>query len=283
MTWPTITLALTLTALLAACTKGPSFFKQTGHEVAPTKPAEPAPAPVVLATTEQNGVVKASVQPSAELTQVMRASDQSAIVGSSVSFPPGSLAVATEVTLSVGENLASDAILKPLALGTEVASSGPSMEIRSSVEMDAAAPFVIALSLPPEAAGLKLTDGLANLLVLYKVKIQATGEKITGLIPRSEIQIKDGFAIVSTRYFGSFQAILTKTLVAEAKQVPTPVVAALAAHTYYARGVTTTTFGDGGGQRSMGFQAWALPVAPSIVGDATTLQSGVVVTTRTGD
>jgi hypothetical protein len=203
----------------------------------------------------------------------VKASDSGSIAGTTVAFPPGSLAVATDISISPGENLSSSAILSALALGTNVTASGAAVTIDSSVAMDTAQPFRVSLSLP-DGASLTDNDALANLIVLYKVKIAETGELVTGLIPRSDINTEGGRAEISTRHFGSFQAILTESLVAEAKEVPTPAPSAVA-RSYFIRGAMAATFGADG-QRTENFQGWALGMTPMKVGTTATLTTGIV-------
>ncbi|RYZ49635.1 MAG: hypothetical protein EOP07_24150, partial [Proteobacteria bacterium] len=83
---------------------------------------------------------------------------------------------------------------------------------------DAKIPFKLSIPLP---VSLGLAEDWSNLVVLYKVTVVAGATNVIGVIPRSEIEIKDGVAQISTQFFGSFQTAITKDVVAEKKEQST--------------------------------------------------------------
>src|SRR4051812_12737225 len=92
-----------LLILASGCLSGPTFLKQPKATLRDNR--TPSKAASVLSDT--NGVVTASVVPSATETQTVGASPGSAIAGTVVAFPPGSLAIATNISVEEGAPLAS--------------------------------------------------------------------------------------------------------------------------------------------------------------------------------
>ena len=138
----------------------------------------------------------------------MEASKTSAIAGAAVTFPPGSIAVATTVTLLPGPSLAASSTASDLGLSGQLAGSGTSVTIASSVATDSVTPYTVSLALPA-GAGLALADPYANLVVLYRVTKVGEGTQVSGLIPLSDLNIGSGVVQFKIRYFGTYQAVLT--------------------------------------------------------------------------
>src|SRR5689334_8672104 len=106
--------------LFAGCLKGPSFMKQAG----PADSRRATLKPVYVASIEQaDGSTSGSLSAASNTTQILKASEASAISGAAVEFPPGSLAIDTEITMKAGATVASPETLKSLELETAVTSS----------------------------------------------------------------------------------------------------------------------------------------------------------------
>lgn len=151
--------------------------------------------------------------------------------------------------------------------------------VSSSIALDAGLAFTIALPLP-DAAGLHLQNQEANIAVFYKVNKIVAGGSFTGIIAPENVGIKNGFALVSTRHFGTFQVAylkrkLTSTVeVASAEspavavESPTPVRSVVHIKKAFVRGFQSYSFGNS--QSVSGLQGWGHTVSPARVGSAGT-------------
>lgn len=198
--------------LLSSCLDGPGFFKQDSSVT--------SPAIEVVPDFEEDGIIKAKVDANSNITQLVSASSDSEVSGSSISLPPGSLAVATEITLEEGTNLATASMSTELGLSNNSLSGASNpLVITSSEEIDAVQPFTLAI---PIGLELNLAESLDNLAVLYKVKkMDQGGKMVSGVYPKNKIEIKDGAAYFETKYFGSYQLVYTETVIEKEKEVET--------------------------------------------------------------
>lgn len=191
-----------------------------------------ATAPIVIVAKEEAGAATATIAADANRSQLVKASANSQIAGTSVEFPPGSLTQDTQITMQAGPSLAGTvAIVAGAAAGgdgaapVEIAASATALTIESSAKVDAAAPFTLTLSLPDATAGaglrgFDLKNPYERLIVVYEVrKYSEGGGKFVGLIPRDRIDLVDGYAAIATQWFGTYQAIITTTKI----DVPAPI------------------------------------------------------------
>lgn len=289
-------------ATLASCMRGPGFMQQQG-QVALREAEAPPPAEtqapelpiVVVATTVEKGVATGLVQPSTDTVQVVPAAENSKIAGASAEFPPGTVAIATEITIQPGENIATDAVVSELELGDQIAASATPVSVTSAVAIDTTQPFTVSIPLPDETAlRLQAVDVLEKLAVLYRVVKVAEGAEKVGYVTRKSLDVKDGFVRFQTRHFGTFQAIFTRDVlpepakelladsipeapkeepgVEEESEAPVKAVRKI----WYVAGAAGAVF-DGNLARSGGLQAWAHALEPAKVDSgAFSLQSGVV-------
>lgn len=279
---PQIACAL-LAAAIGGCFNAPGVAGKKSH--ATLEHTSGAERHVVVETTQNGASATGAVQPSATATQVVKASANSAIAGTTVAFPPGTLAVATEITIAPGEIFEAQAVLAQLDQpDNAVTSAGQPVSITSSTLMDATQPFTLAISLPPEE-GAALIDRFATLAILYHVKRAADGVEVTGLMPRDLIDVTSGYAAFSTRYFGTYQAVLLKTAVVVAKEVaappalvvqppvvekdPTPPAPTLRV-VRFTRGPATVAAGS----PPAGLRTWNYQLTPATVGQQTTISTG---------
>lgn len=168
--------------------------------------------------TTATGATTAAISASSLSTQLVSASSSSAVAGTSLSFPPGSLAISTSITIEEGASVATPTLAAELNLGTDVTKSGMAVTVNPGTATDTRIPFQLSIPLP---ISLALADDWSNLIVFYKVTIVNEGKNVIGIIPRSEIEIKNGTAQISTSHFGSFQTAITKDTVTEKKEAET--------------------------------------------------------------
>jgi hypothetical protein len=231
---------------------------------------------VRVSASQSSTGTKGALVANAMYTQVIEAGGNTTISGTSIAFPPGSLAIDTEVSIAATTAIGNSDTLARLDLGTEVARAGAPVAIQSSTPADAVSPFTLAIPLP-DGSGLTLTgDPLSNLSIIYFVKKVSQGSAgFTGVIPRSLIDVSSGYAKFSTTFFGTYQAIITtqpieKPIekpvepVIDPKPVPKPVASSLGV---FAAGFMTTSFEPAlSGQRQEGLQGILTPYSPFMVG-----------------
>jgi len=159
-------------------------------------------------------------------TQVLSAPKGSPIEGVSTSFPPGSLAISTEISVGPGANIVDAASITAslgLASDTTFDQIGASVSIQTSVDMDTAVPFTLALPLPK--TNLHLTAN-QNWAVVYKANKVGENSVSIGIIPESAIRFIDGLAKFETSYFGTYQLVVTNRAIK--KQVEAKLTALVA-------------------------------------------------------
>lgn len=167
---------------------------------------------------ESAGVITGAIDPNATEPQLLKASADSNISKVVLAFPPGSLAIATDISLKEGSSIGSELLLKELGLSTlpTVTNSAVAVEVTSSAAIDLKVPMILALPLP---AGFGLNTNpieRRRLGVLYRVQVQDTGQKLVGFVPASELTIdENGKVLYPSLYFGSFQVVVFDQLVAK--------------------------------------------------------------------
>ena len=166
--------------------------------------------------------------------------------------------------------------MSSLALDPEILGAAPSVHISSSVALDTGAGFTMQIP-TPSGSGLNLQDMLANLIVIYKVTKVGEGADFSGFLTRAQLEIVGGHVRFTTHHFGTFQAVITKTLVEVAKEVavkPEPKTK----KTYFAKGFRSSSFGDET-PKSDGLLALFHPFKPATVkADADSkLSTGIMI------
>lgn len=190
-------LATTLTVMVSACFPGPGFLQQKQGTIK-SGVAE-----------RENSVVTMTMNPNATTAQDIVAAAGSAIETTKVTFPPGAINIAMKVSLEEASSIATAATAGHLDLDNRFLNVGTAIGVTSNVNADAAKPFTIALPLP--ASSLHLAEeSFATLSVVFKVKIAATGEIKTGVIPRQDLVVANGFVKIETMYFGVYQVVTTE-------------------------------------------------------------------------
>lgn len=173
---------------------------------------------------DQDGILTAGLVVDGTTTQIIRASKDSAIATTEVSFPPGSVAISVDITVKPGSTAFSQDLEAELGLGkgtSAVVGGGVPVEISASAVIQLGQAFVVAVDLPA-AAGL-VGLNLENVAVLYQVKKEAEGKLESGLLSAEDVTIRDGRVLFSSLHFGWFRAVLLdkplqkKLVVAESK------------------------------------------------------------------
>jgi len=200
-----------MSGLLTGCLKGPGFLKQD----------ESAVGFVMSSSDLGDGIVSGQYMADSSVTQTMSASGSSEISGSSISFPPGSLAIDTSVSLQTGTDVATGLASSTLGIGTAsgLTTASSAVSVQSSTPTDAIAPFTISLPLSATALYALTTDTYAKLVVFYHAQKVGENKKFLGVITRDRISLDSGKAYVQTRWFGTYQAAVTSELITTAKEV----------------------------------------------------------------
>jgi len=201
-----------LALVLSSCVKGPKLFKQDGSTSVTT---------TIAAVEDSDGVVTGQFSAASSTTQTLSASSSGEIAGSQVAFPAGALAINTNITIEQGISFAGANTGSSLGIGN-VDAAGPSVVITSSEAIDAGSPFT--LQIPTSGTSLALADDTdSRTVVLFKYKVAAEGKSYLGIIPRDQIEIKNGYVTFETKYFGAYQVSVTETVVTEVKRIESDV------------------------------------------------------------
>ena len=169
---------------------------------------------VEVLSSDENQIT-AKLSPDSTEIQTLSAPENSAVKGSTVQFPPGSLAVSTDITLEEGQSLASGDFTSELGLSTdtEVQAASAPVLLTSSEEKDPANPFTLALNL---GSNLSLAEQ-GTMVIFYKIIKYSSGKtNFVGIIPADKLE-RDGDKVkFEAKYFGLYQA----TYIPDAIEVP---------------------------------------------------------------
>jgi hypothetical protein len=259
----------------------PACFKRSGINPLPTivkdkRIRATGNTQQVSATAGANGAVTGLVTANSVNAQLLQASDSSLIAGSSVLFPPGSLAIETTVTLAPGSPLTNSAFEKSVGVSSTATAASQPVVVTSSVQQDGNLPFIINLQLPTISSLNLADDPYANLVVYYGVKKVGAGGTFAGIFSRSNIEIVNNKVQIQSKYFGTFQAVLTAKLIDQATEVAVN-RSQITGPRFYVSGVKSSTF-DSGLQKNNGYQGWFLKTTlPKVTTGSSTLTSGYVL------
>ena len=200
-------------ALLSGCFQTP--FSTTA-----SISASSGGAAVLSTTTDSGGRTSGAYDPNAPYAQKLVAATGD-IAGTSVVLPPGSLSIATTISVESGASLAAGSAMSDLGLAASnaIAAAGAAVIIRPSENATLRQPMSLSIPLPAGYAltGLSLADD-DKLAILAKV-FDASGELKSKLIPRKDITIENGTARFATMAFGAFQTVVLNQAVTEAVEV----------------------------------------------------------------
>ena len=163
------------------------------------------------------GIVTASVRMDSTMTQVVEASKSSAISGTALAIPPGSLTLDTEITIEEGVTIASTVVANELKLDQAIEPASPAVVVESTTMADAATPFRLAIPLSGSSGLLLSNIDRSKLIIVYKVIQYGNGGTIAlGVIPTKELTVENGNLVsFETRYFGSYQVATSETVIEE--------------------------------------------------------------------
>ncbi len=227
LSWAAYTRACSLllvSSTCLSCFKSGPFLGQVGEDAR----SQRSQTALAAGTSTAPETATAAVSSQSTTTQTLSASLDSTDAGAgggaavSVSFPPGSLAIDTTVTIEKGVQVANAVTSTQLGLGDAATLQlGVPVAITASAGQDAVKAFTVALSLP-SGSGLALADQYANLLVVYKATLRNEGITVVGTIPRDKLTLIDGKVQFETNYFGAYQTVITAAPVTAVAQVTVP-------------------------------------------------------------
>lgn len=221
---PALPSACFLLAIATGCTKLGFDPKIEPRESRGRRTEGEAESAVVV--RDDAGGARAAVRSDAKTTQVVSldaASEKDPLAGVQVSFPPGSLAVSTEISIAEGVPVANTTTAAALGIEGGFEAAGAPVAISSSIALDTTTPFTVTVPLPDGTAeGAALRDPaelLSRLVIVYRSSHVVSGVTRSGVIPTSAITVVNGFATFATQHFGVYQAAFARQLVAAAVEV----------------------------------------------------------------
>jgi hypothetical protein len=183
-------------------------------------------------TTQDENRTVVALDPNATEAQLIRPAANSALSGVVVAVKPGSLSIPTDLVLQQGQSFDAASFLSELEISNQtVTGSGVPVSVTSTQPVDLAQPMVIAFPLPTAASLLAQTVDRARIALLYRIKVQTSGENLIGIVPGSQLSFVDDKVLYETKYFGWFQVVITGTPVQEAKLLQAKSVAGIALET----------------------------------------------------
>ena len=181
-------LGLLVYTMLSGCFGPPIFLGDAGDEA---KINHTQSVAIVESVADKNGVVTAVLDSNSNDTQMLQLKGlSSGLAGAKLSFPPGSLAPNTSLTIQEGASLASALAVSGAGTGA-VVSVSPSLVVIPSNRKDPILPMTLSLPIGDRSlVALLAEDDLENLVVAYKHVQYANGEAIKlGVIPRSNFTV----------------------------------------------------------------------------------------------
>lgn len=175
---------------------------------------------VTLATEETSESVTATVVGNSSVMQTLQTSESGTLGGTSISFPPGSLAVDTLLVLKEGATLATSGTAAELGLKTGFTTVGVAVSIQPTTAIDAARPFTISIPLPASSP-LHLADATDKLIILYKVNQNDKAQIALGAIAQQDLTIGPRYVSFKTSYFGVYQVAYSDTAIEKGFEVAT--------------------------------------------------------------
>lgn len=194
---------------LASCTYIPNLFKdstKSGKRQAKA-PTDQDKTVILSNQSHDAGITTATLDATSSLRQQITVTE-SELAGSSIEFPPGSLAVSADITIQASAPLATSGTAAELGVAGNFVQTGPAVLVTSSVAQDAIVPFTMTIPLQGTSS-LRISADIRdeNLVVLYKVKGESDQQTVSGIIPRSSIIVRNDFAEFTASRFGSYQAV----------------------------------------------------------------------------
>jgi hypothetical protein len=157
-----------------------------------------------IAVTEANGVVTGTISSTASTDQIMVSSANSEIADSAVTFPPGALAVSTELALGKASDK-SVAVLAELAVTDGLPAAAPVyVGPVSGTPPVLGNALTIQLPLPLDELGLA-DAGTSKLVLVYVIYVNSTWK--SGMIPLTTENLEGTFVKQELPGLGYYQII----------------------------------------------------------------------------
>lgn len=200
--------------LISSCFRGPGFWN-----------AKSASGKIsnIDAFAHPDGSISGTFHAGSSVTQALKIASGS-LQGTELAFPPGSLSIDVNITVTEGQSLAATGVISEVGMKNagRVTARSASVAVISDTTVNTSKPF--SLSIPIADAGTQLAlsdDPYKFLVVIYKVSDASRDGNRIGFIPRSEFTVSDGKAIVTTTRFGLFQLAETDVVESEAYETDT--------------------------------------------------------------
>ena len=186
-----------------AVISGCGFMEQVGlHQESSSATTDSSAIDMPNVTSKRDGVFAVAYDPNSNATQLISTGIDGEIAGASITLPPGTLGIETEVSLEEGVTLPIEEIKEELGLsGDDFVASGPAVVISTTQTLEATNPFTIAIPYNP-AISLAESD-TPYLVILYRT-LRKDGSVRSGVIPNSKFAIKENTVELRGRYFGSY-------------------------------------------------------------------------------
>lgn len=161
-----------------------------------------------ITVTESNGVVSGTVSSTATTDQIMVASPNSKVADSAVTFPPGALAVSTEIALGEAGDK-SLAILSELSVTDGVPATAPVYAgPLSGTPPTMGEALTIQLPLPLDELSLADT-GTSKLVLVYVIYV--SGSWKAGMIPLTTANLEGAYVKQELPGLGYYQIVYLNT------------------------------------------------------------------------
>lgn len=213
-----IVLPVLFTGVSTACLDGPAFMKQKGAANLSHTLAE---RQLVVVEKQADGSFAAVIDPTSKIAQTIEAGEGSAIEGTSVTFPPGALAIATQVTLREGAPIA-DRLRTELGLAeSQIVGDKTPVEMESSTPVNGVKAFEIAIKIPDSFGLTQSAD--KGLALFYSLNDADAGTKIEGVFLEAtgSLRVENGKVYFQVPNFGNYHLV---RLFPVPKQQPAPIV-----------------------------------------------------------
>lgn len=207
-------LALSASLAFSACGKG--------SESSDRSDVDPALAAIEIdaaTLSDADGVITVTVDATSPNTQIVRASSQSRITGTTLAFAPGSFDIDFDVSLEEGKSIATKANLTKLAGDAAAAlSTAPAVVVTWTYDQDTFVPFKVTIPVPeaptPMPAG-------ASLVILTLKNQVGKPKRLLGLLPAKDATVDAGFVTSESTSYGAFQAVYINSTPSKVEQVET--------------------------------------------------------------
>jgi|GEM_PF-4182794 len=202
-----------LTASISGCW----LFKKSDSET-----SESGSGVSVAAVEKDSGGVSGSFKGNGTASQTLKISG-GVLKDAAVILPANGLAIDVTASIDPENDLLDQSTASTLGISTDAATEGVGTATSITVDppTDPLTPFTLQLPLAEAPAALTEDDDKnQRLVIVYRIKIAATGQVLVGLLPRSTLTITGRIVQFSARYFGVYQLYRTPTIIAEAIEKP---------------------------------------------------------------